>query len=115
VTAAAKLVAVAEARGFRFRLDGSRVKAKLPEGKPEARALLENLRAHREEIRRLLEQREAAIQVGSRLALFRVGQRVWTPAGPGIVVELHHDRASVQYEDGRRMAWFRGDAMLPMA
>ncbi|MGH9531853.1 MAG: hypothetical protein ACRD2Q_05625 [Terriglobales bacterium] len=102
-----------EAAGGKLTVHGERIRCRAPR---EAADLIEELRAHRDEVRRLLEERQQPAGPGtSRLALFRVGMKVWTPMGPGIVVELRADRVNVQYEDDTRMAWIDGDGVLPMA
>ncbi len=89
-----------EAAGGTLTINGERIRCRAPR---EAAHLVEELRAHRDDVRRLLEERQKLTdQETNRLALFRVGMKVWTPMGPGMVVELHADRASVQYHDGRR-------------
>ncbi len=102
-----------EAAGGTLTIHGERIRCRAPR---EAAHLVEELRAHRDEVRRLMEERHRPAGRGtSRLELFRVGMKVWTPMGPGIVLDLHADRAVVQYQDGTRMAWLQGDGMLPMA
>ncbi len=116
----AAILQAAELAGLALVLDGEQVRVSYPgDRRQELAPLVAALRTHRDEIRRLLKRRRRSVdrrpQEPSRFCLFHVGQRVWTPFGPGIVVALHPDRASVQYEDGRRMGWFHEDALLPMA
>ncbi len=116
----AAILKAAELAGLALVLDGAQVKVSYPsDRRQELAPLVAALRTHRDEIRRLLERRRRTgnrrTQESSRFCMFQVGQRVWTPFGPGTVVALHPDRASVQYEDGRRMGWLHDDALLPMA
>jgi hypothetical protein len=127
---AADLVQRAERMGFRFNLKGGQVKVRRPKS-PEAEALIEELRAAREEIRcHLAEQakpgcracgctvfdshgRCAACHPPDWAAVLRVGLDVWTPEGRGRVIAVDDTGAvSVSYAGGPRMRWRAVDLAL---
>jgi hypothetical protein len=98
-----------EAAGGAIRLDGERVKVKLPPDYPEAELLLTELRQHREEVAELLRQRTAGgqnwplesldyerrfAQPHAKLFPF-IGRKVRTLAGPGTLLQVFADRATV--------------------
>jgi len=81
-------------------LDGDRIRYSVPSEDAEARALLAELRKHRERVKGLLRQRvaeDAERRFGQPHAkLFQfLGRKVRTPAGPGTLLQVFADRVTV--------------------
>ena len=88
---------------------GNHIRYQLPE---QSTLLLQELQRHKPDVLRLLQERERCKALGHLVAF--VGKRVWTPAGPGILVRLA-DHATVQLEDSQKMRWYDPTGVIPYA
>ena len=92
MTADLHIVTRLEEVGGKLSLDGDRIRYSVPSGDPEARALLAELRKHRERVKGLLRQRAAedGLRFGQPHAkLFSfIGRNVRSPGGPCILLQV---------------------------
>jgi hypothetical protein len=100
VTEVVEVVSRLERTGGRLTLDGDRIRYSVPSGNPEVSSLLAQLRRRREELTELLRQRAAEesercfARPHAKLFPF-LGRKVRTPAGPGTLLQVFANRATV--------------------
>ena len=102
-----ELVRVIESSGGVLELTGriDRVLYRLP---AKAATLLADLRRMKTDVIPILRRRAFL-----HLVPF-LGKRVWTPAGPGVLVRLE-DYATVEMATGEKMCWHSTTAVIPYA
>jgi hypothetical protein len=88
---------------------GGYIKYQVP---AQSALLLEELRCHKRDVLRLLEERKRRKDFAYLLPF--LGKRVWTPAGRGTLVRLAA-YATVQLEDSRKLRWYDPTGVIPYA
>jgi hypothetical protein len=112
-----QVVSRLEQTGGRLRLDGDCIRYSVPSGNPEVPGLLAELRRRREEVAELLRRRvtspsepyeteRRSCQPHGKLFSF-IGRKVRTPEGPGTLLQVFADRATVLLDSERDQACVR--------
>jgi|SRR5919109_373119 hypothetical protein len=124
------MVSRLEKAGGRLLLDGDRIRYSVPSGDAEARALLAELRKHRDRVKGLLRQRAAEQQNWPPASLDAerrfgqphaklfpfLGRKVRTPAGAGTLLQVFAERVTVLLDSElSRCSFFRPIEIEPVS
>ena len=130
MTNLAEIVSRLEKGGGKLALEGERIRYSIPCGDSEVLALLAELRNHRDGVMGLLRQRAAGQgnwpsasadaerrfgQPHARLFPF-LGRKVWTPVGPGTLLQVFADRVTVLLDSElSKCSFFRPTEIEPVS
>jgi hypothetical protein len=106
---AIEIIKAVRAAGGKLEVSGDRIHYTIPD---TAAPLLPQLRRHKAELLSLLKQGERRTAANHLLPF--LGKRVWSPAGPGILLVVK-EFITVGLEDGTKMRWYDPTAVIPYA
>jgi hypothetical protein len=106
---ASQIIEEVRTAGGVLKLRGNRIHYRVPR---RVAPLVHELRRHKPDVLFLLRQDER--RNASRYLLPLLGKRVWSPAGPGMLLAVE-DYVTIALEDGNKKRWCDPTMVIPYA